>query len=51
MNFEIAKEKKVLVTGGTGFIAGWIIKQLVEAELAFMLPLESQMIKIKLIIF
>lgn len=31
MNFEIAKEKKVLVTGGTGFIAGWIIKQLVEA--------------------
>lgn len=31
MNFEIAREKKVLVTGGTGFIAGWIIKQLVEA--------------------
>ncbi len=31
MKFKIAKEKKVLVTGGTGFIAGWLIKQLVEA--------------------
>ena len=31
MKFKIAKKKKVLVTGGTGFIAGWIIKQLVEA--------------------
>ena len=27
MTFKIAKEKKVLVTGGTGFIAGWLIKQ------------------------
>ena len=31
MNFQIEQHKKVLVTGGTGFIAGWIIKQLVEA--------------------
>ena len=30
MNFKIKKKKKVLVTGGTGFIAGWIIKHLVE---------------------
>ena len=28
MNFKIKKKKKVLVTGGTGFIAGWIIKHL-----------------------
>ena len=27
--FKINKKKKVLVTGGTGFIAGWIIKHLV----------------------
>ena len=31
MTFKVEKNKKVLVTGGTGFIAGWIIKQLVEA--------------------
>ena len=30
MSFKINKKKKVLVTGGTGFIAGWIIKHLVE---------------------
>ena len=30
MNFKINKKKKVLVTGGTGFVAGWIIKHLVE---------------------
>ena len=28
--FQNKKEKKVLVTGGTGFIAGWIIKHLLE---------------------
>mgnify|MGYP003320189536 CR=1 FL=1 len=32
MNFQIEQHKKVLVTGGTGFIAGWIIKQLVESD-------------------
>ena len=31
MDFKIDKKKKALVTGGTGFVAGWIIKQLVEA--------------------
>ena len=31
MSFKVERNKKVLVTGGTGFIAGWIIKQLVEA--------------------
>ena len=31
MSFKVESNKKVLVTGGTGFIAGWIIKQLVEA--------------------
>tara|TARA_B100001057_G_scaffold456230_1_gene503446 strand:- start:151 stop:1218 length:1068 start_codon:yes stop_codon:yes gene_type:complete len=31
MNFQINKSQKVLVTGATGFVAGWIIKQLVEA--------------------
>ena len=31
MDFKVDKKKKALVTGGTGFVAGWIIKQLVEA--------------------
>ena len=31
MKYTIDVKKKVLVTGATGFIAGWIIKQLVEA--------------------
>ena len=31
MDFKIDKSKKVVVTGATGFVAGWIIKQLVEA--------------------
>ena len=31
MDLKIDKKKKALVTGGTGFVAGWIIKQLVEA--------------------
>lgn len=31
MKYDIASEKKVLVTGATGFIAGWLIKKLVEA--------------------
>ena len=31
MDFKIDKSKKVVVTGATGSVAGWIIKQLVEA--------------------
>ena len=31
MKYSIASKKKVLVTGATGFIAGWLIKKLVEA--------------------
>ena len=31
MEIKINKKKKALVTGGTGFVAGWIIKQLVDA--------------------
>ncbi|MDA7459356.1 hypothetical protein N8850_06300 [Planktomarina temperata] len=31
MEIKINKKKKALVTGGTGFVAGWIIKQLVAA--------------------
>jgi len=31
MDIKINKKKKALVTGGSGFVAGWIIKQLVEA--------------------
>ena len=27
MEIKINKKKKALVTGGTGFVAGWIIKQ------------------------
>ena len=30
MKYSIASKKKVLVTGATGFIAGWLIKKLVE---------------------
>ena len=30
VKFKIAKEKKVLVTGGIGFIAGRLIKKIVE---------------------
>tara|TARA_B110000503_G_scaffold30086_2_gene48596 strand:- start:61 stop:1128 length:1068 start_codon:yes stop_codon:yes gene_type:complete len=31
MKYSINSKKKVLVTGATGFIAGWLIKKLVEA--------------------
>ena len=31
MKYSISSKKKVLVTGATGFIAGWLIKKLVEA--------------------
>jgi|TARA_B110000116_G_scaffold254650_1_gene252355 dihydroflavonol-4-reductase len=31
MKYTINTKQKVLVTGATGFVAGWIIKQLVEA--------------------
>ena len=31
MKYTVDTKKKVLVTGATGFIAGWMIKQLVEA--------------------
>ena len=31
MKYSIDSKKKVLVTGATGFIAGWLIKKLVEA--------------------
>ena len=30
MKYSINSKKKVLVTGATGFIAGWLIKKLVE---------------------
>ena len=30
MNFQIDKSQKVLVTGATGFVASWIVKQLLD---------------------
>lgn len=31
MHYDIDSNQKVLVTGATGYVAGWIVKQLVEA--------------------
>ena len=48
MDFKVDKKKKALVTGGTGFVAGWIIKQLVEAGVNVHQLLETHQMKIKL---